>query len=184
MQEEWKTIPDFEDYTASNLGNIKRKITISKAGWAGKRSVGGLILSPKIKANGYLEVSLRLTPGVRKSAYVHRLVFMAFHGLIPSHLEINHIDGDKSNNSLSNLELVDKSGNIKHAYRTGLRKTRDMRGDNHPSVKLNTSIVMEIKGLFALGQKVKDIATRLNIPRGTVSGICYNLSWKHVVLNQ
>ena len=57
-----------------------------------------------------------------KTFFIHRLVWETFVGIIPKGLQINHIDGNKSNNSLSNLELVTPAENIHHAYRMGLKK--------------------------------------------------------------
>ena len=67
--------------------------------------------------------------GTREEYPVHRLVLEAW-GEVPEHLrnidikklEGNHIDGDKTNNDISNLEWVTTSENIKHAYRIGLNK--------------------------------------------------------------
>ena len=58
----------------------------------------------------------------KKRVLVHRLVWETFNGKIPVGMQINHIDGDKQNNSLSNLELVTPSENMKHAYDNGLAK--------------------------------------------------------------
>lgn len=66
-----------------------------------------------------------LPSGRNKTVGVHRLVLLAFKGLpdenIIEYPIVNHKDGDKWNNNLDNLEWVDFSGNIDHAYRTGLR---------------------------------------------------------------
>lgn len=73
------------------------------------------ILKPK-NSKGYLQVCL----GARNYSYIHRLVAQAF---IPNPDElpqVNHLDGIKSNNAVTNLEWCSASGNLKHAYECGL----------------------------------------------------------------
>lgn len=76
-------------------------------------------LKPSVSPIGYLSVTL-CHKGIKYQHYVHRLIYCAFEGLIPKGLEINHIDGNKANNNLINLEVVTKSENARHAWRTGL----------------------------------------------------------------
>ena len=77
-----------------------------------------------------LKKTNRSTAGYRQiSCYsqtflVHRVIWEAFHGEIPEGLQINHIDGNKANNSLSNLELVTPAENMRHAVQTGLKAAR------------------------------------------------------------
>ena len=70
------------------------------------------ILSPANNGLGYLDIKL-MRGGKRVHNYVHRLVWEVFIGEIPIGYEINHIDHDKQNNALGNLELVTHSMNIK-----------------------------------------------------------------------
>jgi hypothetical protein len=94
---EWKTIPSFSNYEINILGQIKRKIK-------------GKILSQSISSHGYYQVNI-----ANKSRRTHRLLAEVF---IPNPLNletVNHIDGDKLNNSLENLEWMSRSENVKHS---------------------------------------------------------------------
>ena len=97
-----KNIPGFDGvYTINEQGEIYRE---------GKR------MSPINNGLGYYQVKLR-KDNKRYNKYVHRLVWETFKGLIPVGYELNHIDHDKSNNSLLNLELVTHSDNLKKAVK-------------------------------------------------------------------
>jgi hypothetical protein len=71
--------------------------------------------------NGYVYVVLSKN-GQTKNCRVHLLIATTFLGKKTDGLQINHIDGDKSNNSPENLEYCTQSENMKHAYKNGLQK--------------------------------------------------------------
>ena len=109
MKEIWKNIKGYEDlYQVSNLGRIKstKTKTIRKA--------------TKNK-NGYLYVDL-WGKGKRVKKTIHRLVAETFLDNKNNFTDINHKDGNKLNNKLSNLEYCTRSYNLKEAYRLKLRK--------------------------------------------------------------
>ena len=82
------------------------------------------ILKPKTNSRGYLEISL-YKDGVSKSYRVHRLVAQAFLLNFYNVNEVNHKDGNKQNNKACNLEWLSRGENIKHAYKIGLRGTKE-----------------------------------------------------------
>lgn len=86
-------------------------------------------LTPVDNGKGYYVVHL-YSPQARggRLFLIHRLVLSTF-SPSPLHLDVNHIDGDKSNNTLSNLEWTTKSENTQHAHRTGLFKNKLTRDD-------------------------------------------------------
>lgn len=65
--------------------------------------------------------------GRKKTTYVHRVVAAAFLANQQNFKTVNHIDGDKKNNMVSNLEWCSLSENIKHAYRTGLKSISEVQ---------------------------------------------------------
>jgi hypothetical protein len=127
MKEIWKDI-DFIDgfkglYQVSNLGRVKSLGRIVKYPGSKYGMYNGVfrpekILKPKIKR--YAGVTLSNTNN-KIYPNIHRLVAIGF---IPNHFNkpcVNHIDGNKLNNKVSNLEWVTNSENQLHAYKTGLQ---------------------------------------------------------------
>jgi hypothetical protein len=102
MEEEiWKTIEDFPNYEVSNFGNIRNK---SK-------------LKMKLHQNyaGYLKISLQNINKKSISCFTHRLVAKAFIPNLENKPTVNHIDRDKTNNNVYNLEWATMSEQNKHS---------------------------------------------------------------------
>jgi hypothetical protein len=122
MIEVWKDITGYEGYyQVSNMGRVKslaRKV--ARIGHGGFRSVREKILPAYFDNNGYQIVFLSKN-GERRTLKMHRLVAFAFIPYNPATNEVNHIDGCKSNNKVTNLEWVTPSQNIRHADKKGLR---------------------------------------------------------------
>lgn len=121
MIEEWRDIQGYEGlYQVSNLGRVKSLERKVKGGWNNTRTVGERILKPCVNVEGYPKVSLCKEGAIRRFP-IHRIVAQAFIPNPDGKPEINHIDGCKENNSVSNLEWVTRSENELHAWRTGLK---------------------------------------------------------------
>ncbi len=84
------------------------------------RSRFGRAIKPQLSKNGYIRVEL-WSDGKGKKYLLHRLLAQAFIPNIHNKPQVNHVDGCKTNNALSNLEWVTQSENQIHAYRTGLQ---------------------------------------------------------------
>ena len=110
----FKEIKGFERYSVSNFGNVINNIT-------------GKELSQRLASNGYFRVNLRT--GKEKyekptTCSVHRLIAEAFLKKEINKNTVNHIDGNKTNNCVTNLEWCTAKENTDHAYETGLLVAR------------------------------------------------------------
>lgn len=117
----WSDVLGYEGlYQVSNLGKVKSMRRVVKRTSSSTRIVPELILAISIQSRGYPVVTLA-KEGENKMRRVSRLVAIA-HVPNPDNLpEVNHDDGIKINCAASNLSWMDRSGNLKHAYRTGLK---------------------------------------------------------------
>lgn len=127
----WKPVRGYENlYEVSNLGQVRslpREVPFINGS---VRRLKGKILKPLIDHSGYLYVCLAIN-GTQKSKFVHRLVAESFIDIGDSTLEVNHIDGNKSNNCVDNLEWVSHKYNIQHSFIMGLHQkplAQHMRG--------------------------------------------------------
>lgn len=111
MDEIWKDIVGYEGYQVSNLGNVA-SLNYRCTGTRHNLRKG-------ISKTGYAVVVL-CDGEKQKMHYVHRLVAIAFIQNPLAKPEVNHIDGDKQNNSVSNLEWCSSKENMKHAHKLGL----------------------------------------------------------------
>ena len=104
MEEIWKEVPGYEGYMVSSEGRVK------SLGIGGGNNSKERLLKPGVTERGYHQVTLSKN-GKRKNCRINRLVWEAFNGPIPEGMEINHINEDKSDNSLTNLNLMNHQDN-------------------------------------------------------------------------
>ena len=149
MKEIWKDIDDFPSYQVSNLGNVRNKNTKQLKAFTHDN-------------DGYLKVTLMEFSNGKKTyrKTVHRLVAEAFLGGKHNDLQVNHKNGVKDDNRVTNLEWVTASQNVKHAYDTGIRKPSGGRGDIRPVRVLETNEVYE---------NLHECAKAINSDSGNVS---------------
>lgn len=130
MMEVWKDIKGFESlYQVSDKGHVKSLPRTIKRNHS-VMTLRGRILIPQTSSNGYLFVSLS-KDGIKTQQRIHRLVAEAF---MPNGCgEVNHVDENKLNNSLSNLEWVSHKENINHGTAIARRVVNsDFSGSNNP----------------------------------------------------
>lgn len=190
MEEEWRDIKGWEGYyQASNLGRIRSVDRFVKDKKDSQKKIKGKIINPSMGTHGYLSISL-YNNGISKTYTVHKIIAITFIEPISGKNFINHIDGNKINNNISNLEHVTKSENHLHAYKIGLQKPqRGMLGkygkDNYGSKPISQ---FAINGEFIKTYEGVRDAIRKNISLGNhiseaANGkykTAYGYVWKYV----
>lgn len=163
MIEEWKFIPGYEGYyMVSNLGNFKsveREIGY-KDGLT--RIYPAKILKTETTKDNYQRIVL-MKNGIKQRYMCHRTVAETF---IPNNdysLVVNHIDGNKSNNCVSNLEWCTNKENTQHAWKTGLCKPHYYPKNFRKILCIETNIIFLSQSEAArfLGIKVSSIQSSI-----------------------
>lgn len=119
LEEEWRDIKDYPNYQVSNLGKVKSKERYTKAKGNEVIHRKDKILKQQIDTKGYCYVRLYNSKGF-KAKKIHRLVAEHYLENINRLPQVNHIDGDKTNNCILNLEWCTDLENKKHAIKIGL----------------------------------------------------------------
>jgi deoxycytidylate deaminase len=167
QMEIWKPIGHQPNYEVSSLGRV--------------RSLWGN--SPKTIAivdngNGYKMVVLRGgLPGRKQKSYtIHRLVLEAFVGLRPEGMEARHLDGDPSNNHLSNLKWGTPIENANDRKDHGNQTS----GSKIPQSKLTEADIPKIRGMLAKGLSRSYVASYYDVSVSSIRNIAIGKTWKHI----
>ena len=173
IQEEWLPCPDYEDsYEVSNLGRVR---SVDRVSGSRPGIIKGKVLKPFLNRRKYLEVNLfKNSKSIPK--IIHRLVAKAFLDNPENKSQVNHKDGNKLNNSISNLEWFTNSENQKHAYRLGLQPSRI--GENNSNTKITDKDVTLLKQLYNSGMSIIEVSNSMNISVSIIRQIIYGRTWK------
>ena len=148
-----KQIPEFPGYIAYSDGRILNIKT-------GHAMIGS------ISNAGYIKITMKNAHGEQKTPSVHRIIAALFceqpEGDGP--FEVNHINGDKTDNRASNLEWINHSDNLKHAYIAGLRED-DVSPRAVIAISMDTGEVMEFPSIYKA-------ARFLRISQGNICMAC------------
>jgi hypothetical protein len=131
---------------------------------------------------GYLKIDLS-TDGQNKNYAIHRLVAEVYHSNPDNLPQVNHIDGDKSNNHISNLEWCNNSHNQKHAYQIGLQKRQSRKGEMGNNSKLTNEDIKWIRNNYIPNHNIfgqRAISQKFNISQSQISFIVNKKTWKHI----
>ena len=176
--EEWRPISGYEGYEVSNFGMVRscwiQFHTEKGSGWSSSLSNVWTILKSG-KCNGYVRVSL-CKDGRMRHKFVHRLVLEAFVGPCQPGLECRHMDGDRTNNKLTNLKWGTRLENNQDRRRHGTTP----QGERNPFAKLTEDKVIKILKAHAKGDSQSKISRDFGIGKSTAGHIVHRRHWKHV----
>jgi len=178
----WKEVPHTDGLLyASDKGQIWTD------SYTLKRKTDGRIQNMKprhrkltLGLNGYYHFRFK-----KKLYYVHRCVALAHLGVPEDdQITVNHVDGNKMNNNVENLEWATYSDNNKHAYKTGLKKPVVIRGVESAASKLNDEQIRLIKDNAKLpkGDRVTQIelAERFGVTQAAISCVVTGKNWGYL----
>lgn len=157
MEEFWKDIKGYEGvYRVSNLGRVKSLDRIDSSGK--KRS--GRMMKPGYVGKGYLQIQLHIN-GKPKHFRVNRLVAQAFLPNTDNKPQVNHIDEDKTNNRIDNLEWTTSTENINF----GSRNSKVAKANSKP-IK-----VIYRDNTYELWDSATEFAKEFGISQGYINDV-------------
>lgn len=160
---EWKTIPSWPEYEASNKGEIRHKKLLK-------------IKKQNVNSNGYLRVSVEKS-GIVRHLLVNRLICETFNGPPPSpHHTAAHEDGNRKNNRPWNLSWKTRKENYQDQIRHGTSK----RGDGNHMAKLSKEDVNNIRKTIGPRGICGQLARTYGVSASCISSIRSYRQWRHV----
>lgn len=176
MKEIWKDIKGYEGiYQVSNFGRIKslsRNVYVN----GHKRTLTTKIIKLSEDKGGYLYCCLHKEK-IKKVVKVHRVVCQEFNRTPNGKEEVNHIDGNKKNNTPKNLEWCTRSYNMKHAFKNGLKNAK---GINNTRSLLTEKEVREIRRVYKKGLG-SELASKYNVSNPCILDVVNNRTWTHLL---
>lgn len=167
FENDLRLIKGFEQYSVDIYGRVY--------------NASGRELKQTINQHGYLMVKL-CNQGYEKNCQVHRLVANAFYEGNHSGLVVNHIDGNKQNNRLDNLEWVTPGENQRHAYAHNLRKSYLTDSDRRKGSKISgerSSKPVRVLETGRVYESARECARQLNCSQSAIGKCCRGLASQH-----
>lgn len=162
--------------------SIETKGMIYKVGTKGTIiGISGKILKQRENKDGYLEVTVGIGRN-RSRERVHRLVAIAHIPNTENLTEVNHLDFNRKNNNVENLEWCNHSDNILYSQdRITTASSKRQTGEGNIKAKLKEEEVIEMRYLY--DNKIctiKELADKFNSKWSTVNNVVKRLTWKHI----
>lgn len=169
------------------MDKIDKKYIVYKNGTI-KNKEKNVMIAQRLDKYGYLVANIKMTSGLIKTKKIHRLVAEAFLKNPENKPQVNHIDGNKTNNNVENLEWCTAKENIKHSFEFKLRKNQI--GENHFLNVIKEKEVIKICELlekkytpFMIKEEMKEITIEEKSFLGIINDIKRKRNWIHISKN-
>lgn len=158
MKERWKDVSGYEGgYMISNLGRVKSLPNVSRS--------GERVMNPTVSKTGYTQAHLSKC-GKASKLLVHRLVADSFITKVDGKHDVNHIDCNRLNNCVTNLEWCTRRENTQHGMKYG--------NIRHKLTQDDVNCIRYLHGCFSM----LELAVIYNLTTSTVHGIINNVKWR------
>ncbi len=167
-----------DEYIALCLASGNISVNFETGAVYRHRGPGGMKLAIPIEmhgsnVNGYLAVNIHFGKEKRQCR-IHRIIWIAAHGVLPNGMVLDHINNDKMDNRLCNLQLVTPEDNSHKAWKDGLYCS----GEDSPASKINNKIAQQICDDYKQGDvTMRDLADKYGISKSRIHQIIHNQGW-------
>ncbi len=161
-QEVWKQYPDYPFIEANQFGEIRIKDRVITRSNERKQFVKGRVLKQRLRFDGYMDIQFQVN-GKKINLKVHRIVAICFIPNPNNYPEVNHIDNDRTNNNVSNLEWCSSQYNQNYKKNFG---TSPAEVQGRPVIAVNP----ETSEVLYFGSR-SEASRRLGVNRGSLSSV-------------
>lgn len=172
IAEEWRPVVGFP-YSVSNCGRVRSEHSCTR---------NGKIMRTRMDRYGYPVVMIQSRGRIRVRT-VHGIVAEAFLGPRPFNQQVNHKNGDKTDNQPDNLEWVTPFANIKHALDVlGYRASRaeQMKKLARAQARLDATDITNIRSACAAGESQASVARKYDVHVMTINDVVHRRTWREV----
>ncbi len=138
------------------------------------------VLKGSVSKNNYIKIQINCLDGVTRWFYVHRLIAETFIPNPDNKKQVNHKDGNRRNNNLSNLEWVTQAENLAHASKILGRDIYFRKGEGHCNAKLNQTKADEIRKRYKNKEgSFRSLAKEYGVSHLVICKIMQDKIWRH-----
>lgn len=139
----------------------------------------GKKLKARKNEDGYAVVTMGNKRIKRSTRFVHRIVAELFLSNPENYSDVDHLDNNRMNPNVKNLEWVPHEENIKRAYERGGHIGRAI-GEKNPKARLTPEVVLKLRDEYKARITIQEMSDKYGLPWNTVGNAVKKITWKHL----